>query len=79
MYLKDIYLKIKADTTVILLGAKISQTTIKEASGVRKHPELKAFKAQVKLPGSEMALEETFAVLPTLPVDTTLPCLESLI
>jgi hypothetical protein len=74
MYLKDIYLKIKADTTVILLGAKISQTTIKGASGVRKYPELKAFKAKVKLPGSEMALEESFVVNYQL-CQLILPCL----
>jgi hypothetical protein len=70
---EDIYLKLKANNPAWIKDlAHKYNLTIKGASGVHNHSDLKAFKAKVKLPGSEMALEETFVVLPTLPVDTTL-------
>ncbi len=70
---EDIYLKMKAENPALIkdLVNKCNLTII-GASSVRNHPELKAFKAKVKLPGSEMTLEETFVVLPTLQVDTAL-------
>ena len=70
---EDMYIKMKAENPAYIQDlADKYNLTIKGASGVRNHPDLMAFKAKVKLPGSEMALEETFVVLPTLPVDTTL-------
>jgi hypothetical protein len=70
---QDIYLKMKAENPAWIKDlADKYNLTIKGASGVCNHPELKAFKAKVKLPSSEMALEETFVVLPTLPPETTL-------